>query len=403
MSGTLLSSGLHRGLQELAGLQARPMGSWVGCMDATEIAPCRSALPQSTAARRCRCPPSPPPAHLPALCPNPSAQAADLDAAVQDLLRPTAVLGAHPSAPTDPLPALATLPPSAHLNLLLLLRAAPHRFTAAQRAALLDGLQRTAAASPSSSDPQHGSLVQVLAAEAQGGVQGWPASAAVPACPSFLYSAQPCFPWAPVLTDTATATALHKRQLKEARRREQERLQAQQGAATAAAAGGKRPAEHGQPDEDEAGAAKRQRGAAPPSTAGTTASTAAAAEADAELEAAVAAMAAALAAHAAGSAGELASVPPQLRAALDVLLVHAAAGTAAGEEALQASGLSSLTDDSLLLLLLSDLVSPASSFARCRAAAAGLLRPRLAALAGPAPRDLAVAAQHVGACLGGFA
>ncbi len=330
-------------------------------------------------------------------------QAANLDAVVKDLLQPTSVLGAPCQG--GPLPALATLPPSAHLNLLLLLRAAPHRFSAAQQAALLQGLQHVAAASAGANDPQHASLVQLLAAEAEGSLIGQPAAAAVvPPCPSFLYTAQPCFPWAPVLTDAATAAALHKRQLKEARRREQQEQEARQaagdaaagGAAAAAAAapGGKRPAAD---ETSDASPAKRPRPAVPPGAATTTAGAAAAAEA--ELDAAVSAVQAALVAHAAGGAGELTAVPPPLRAALDVLLLHAAAGSTSGSKALDEAGLSRLDDDSLLLLLLSELIGPASSFARCRAAAAGLLLPRLSELAGPAPQDLAAATQHAGGWL----
>jgi len=41
-------------------------------------------------------------------------------------------------------------------------------------------------------------------------------------------------------------------------------------------------------------------------------------------------------------------------------------------------------------------VGPSSSFARCAAAARGLLLPRLAGLEGPPSRDLAAAAGHVG-------
>ena len=393
MSGALLHGGLERGLQELASLPVRRGGCFGACPSAGGIARWHfKPGPAAAAAVPLR------PAHLP--CPPAPAhhpQAAGVEATMQNLLRPTPV----PGAPNGPLPALATLPPAAHLNLLLLLRAAPHRFTTAQGAALLPGLQRVAAARSGSSDPQHASLVQLLAAEAEGSLR----AAAVPPCPPFLYTAQPCFPWAPVLTDAATAAALHKRQLKEARRREQVEQQAQQAsdgvaapvaaAAAAAAAAGKRPAEDGQ---GAAAAAKRPRPAGPPAAAITTAGAAAAA--DAELDAAAAAVKAALAAHAAGGAGELTAVTPVLRAALDVLLLHAAAGGAAGGEALEEAGLSSLTDDSLLLLLLSDLVSAASSFARCKAAAAGLLLPRLAALAGPAPRDLAAATQHGGGCRG---
>jgi hypothetical protein len=91
------------------------------------------------------------------------------------------------------------------------------------------------------------------------------------------------------------------------------------------------------------------------------------------------------------------ALTPQLRQALDVLLSHAAAGSAAGAAALQAAGLDSLPDDSLLLLLLTELMSASSSFARCCAVARGLLLPRLLALQSTAPRDLAAAAEHVGA------
>lgn len=395
MAAALLRGGLERGLQELASLPARLLDCLQGRHPAICTArwPAAHLCPAAAACRRAAC-------HLPRP-PWPTSilqtQAAEVDTAVKDLLRSTSVLSTRPTAQGGPLPALATLPPSAHLNLLLLLRAAPHRFTAAQQAALLQGLHRVAAAGLGTADPQHASLVQLLAAEAEGSLRGLPPPAAVvPPCPPFLYTAQPCFPWAPVLADAAAAAALHKRQLKEARRRAQEEAEAEQargGAAGAAgeAAGGKRPAEEprGSP-----GDAKRPRSAAPPAAATTTAGAEAAAEA--ELDAAVAAVKGALAAHAAGGAGELTAMQPPLRAALDVLLTHAASGSAAGSEALEEAGLASLDDDSLLLLLLSDLITPASSFARCRAAAAGLLLPRLAGLAGPAPRDLAAAAQHVG-------
>jgi hypothetical protein len=86
-------------------------------------------------------------------------------------------------------------------------------------------------------------------------------------------------------------------------------------------------------------------------------------------------------------------VTPALKAALDELLAQAAAGN---PSALHTAGLSSLQDDALLMLLLAEVVGTASSFARCSAAAAGLLLPRLQRLEAPASRDLAGAVQHVG-------
>lgn len=296
-----------------------------------------------------------------------------MSASLQALLRP---------------PSLEALPLSAQANLFLLLRAAPHRFSAAQRAALLEGLVTLAAAHTSSSDPQHASLLQLLAEEPGGTTTG-------PACPTFLYTPQPCFPWAPVRTDAAAAAALHKQQQAAARRQQQQ----QAAAAADDAAGSKRPAGGGSHElEPDGRTAKRQR---PEATASTQQAMSAAAAANAELDAAVAAVKAALA-----SPAPLTTVPPQLREALDVLLMHASAGTPAGTEALQEAGLGTLRDDGTLLLLLTELVTPASSFARCSAAAAGLLLPRLQALEAPASRDLAAAVEHVGAwcccCVGGW-
>ena len=313
----------------------------------------------------------------------PATQGAQLEAWLQDLLCPISLQGSQ-----QQLPSLAALPLTAQANLLLLVRAAPHRFSAAQRAALLEGFAQLA---PRDSGGPGSTLLQLLAAGADSSSashQDMPPP--VPACPSFLYTAQPCFPWAPVLADQATAKALQKRQAAAAARQQQEQRQA-------AATGGKRPGEAGQ-GAVEGSATKRQRqaaGGAPQQPA----STAAAAEvaADAQLDSAIGTVQAAL--NEMSSTGSTA-LPPQLRQALDVLLAHAAAGSAAGAAALQAAGLDTLQDDSLLLLLLTDLMTASSSFARGCAVARGLLLPRLLALQATASRDLAAAAEHVGAWWG---
>ena len=171
-----------------------------------------------------------------------------MEAWLQDLLRPIRLQGAQ-----QQLPSLAALPLSAQANLLLLVRAAPHRFTAAQRAALLEGVAQLAA---SDSGGPGSAFLHLLAAEADSSsASHLDMPPPVPACPSFLYTAQPCFPWAPVLADQATAKALQKQHAAAAARQQQEQAQQQ---VAAAAAGGKRPGEAGQAAA-EGSAAKRQR------------------------------------------------------------------------------------------------------------------------------------------------
>lgn len=303
--------------------------------------------------------------------PPPLMQAVQLCAAVDALVQPISMCG----SPAPGVPAMATLPLASQANLLLLLRAVPHRFTSGQRAAVLACVAQLAAIGASGAR-----LLHILTADTNSsdGMQ-----AEVPQCPDFLFCREPCFPWAPVLADSEAAAAL------------------QQQLAAASAWGAQGQPERGSGDgaakrraEGEAvagSATKRQKQAAVAAPRG------AAAAADAELQAAVQAVRRALASHAAGGSGELRSVPAELRVALGVLMSHTAAGTAAGAAAMAASGLGRLEDDSLLLLLTQELISPASSFARCSVAAGALLLPRLQGLQGAAPRDLAAAVEHVGA------
>ena len=292
-------------------------------------------------------------------------QPASLAASLQALLRPAIALGLP-----SPLPTLASLPLPAQARLLLLARAAPQRFPAAQLQQLAESL---GAAAGQAAPP---SLVQLLAAELLPGVAS--NQAAVPPCPSFLYTGEPYFPWAPrrdaaAAAEAAARASAHKR------------------------AGGEGAAWAGSEGSD----AKRQRQAAAagaeqqpqPQTQQGGAS---------ELEAATATVRAALGASGQAAVPEVAAaaeklaegVPPHLRAALDMLLARAVAtGSSA---ALLGAGLGALGDDRLLLLLLTELLPPSSSHARSCAAAGGLLLPRLAGLRGPAPRDLAAAVQHLG-------
>lgn len=294
-------------------------------------------------------------------------QAAELGAEVDALVKPMSLCG----IPAPGCPALAALPLAAQANLLLLMRAAPHRFASGQRAAVLASVAQLAAGAASGSG-----LLQLLAH----GIGGDGIHAAMPPCPDFLFTPEPCFPWAPVLADNATAAALQEQLAAASGQQSQERTQ---GGGSAA----KRHAE-GQAATGMGSKRQRQAAAAGPPTIGTAA--------DAELDSAVQTVWRALAAHASGS-GQLRCIPAELQAALGTLASRCAAGAAAGAAALQASGLGSLEDDSLLLLLLQDLVSPASSYARCSAAAGGVLLPRLQGLQAAAPRDLAAAAEHVGA------
>ncbi|KAL4457426.1 hypothetical protein ABPG75_012291 [Micractinium tetrahymenae] len=276
--------------------------------------------------------------------------------------------------PATGLPALAALPLAAQANLLLLLRAAPHRFTSGQRTALLASVAQLEAGGACGAG-----LLQLLTADASGAR----IHAAVLPCPDFLFTPEPCFPWAPVLADQATAAALHQRLAAAALHHE---MGETGGDAEAPAA--KR---HADGEAEPGSASKRPRQVAH------AAPLAAAAAADAELQAVAVTVQRALAAHAGGGTGELSSIPAELHAALGTLMLHAAAGTAAGSAALHTSGLDSLADDALLLLLLQELVAPASSFARCSAAAGCLLLPRLQGLQGAAHRDLAAAVEHVAA------
>lgn len=351
---------LPASLDRLHSLQARGSVCCDGWMCGGVQGGCRDSLPTQPP------PPEPPRQHR-RLQPTP-AQATQLEDALQGLL--------HPGG-------LEALPLVLQTNLLLLLRLSPHRFTSAQRTAVL----RRAAAVDTCSGTS--GLLQSLAASVQDDCQhpsaaALAAAAPVPACPDFLFTAQPCFPWAPSLASATDAAALHRRQQKQQR--------ADAGAA-AAEAGAKRPADAEVAAEEQAGAAnKHPRLSAAATVAATPAATPAAA-AEAELEAAVEIVRAALAFHA-GGAAPLVAVPPPLRAALEALLAADAAG--GSDEACEASGLGALGDDPLLLLLLNELITPASSYARCAAAAGGLLLPRLRALDAPASRDLAAAVELIG-------
>lgn len=330
----------------------------------------RSTQPLTRLPRHCRC-------SLAAF------QAAQLDASLQDLLCPTSLCGAP-----GQLPCLATLPLAAQADLLLLLRAAPHRFTSSQRVALLAGIdQLTSSRAPGAAQP---SLLDFLAAEVRAdSSSSWapddlPPAPPVPACPPFLYSAQPCFPWAPVRVDAAAAAALYRQQ------------QAAEAAATQQqpqeATGAKRLAEE----------AARAPGGSPGKrtrlAAGGAQHPAPAMAAETELESAIGTMRDLLKSSSgcAGGGATPVALTPAAKEALGVLLAHAAAGSTA---ALHDAGLTSLQDDALLLLLLSEAVAAGSSFARSSAAAAGLLLPRLRALGGAASRDLAAAVEHVGGWL----
>lgn len=300
------------------------------------------------------------------------AQAAQLGAAFDALVRPMSVCG----SPAPGLPALAALPLAAQANLLLLLRAAPHRFTSSQHAAVVASVAQLAAIGASGAG-----LLQLLACD----VSREAIHAAVPPCPDFLFTPEPCLLWAPVLADDQAATALQG-QLAAARGQ-----QCQDGTEGEDAVGSAK--RHAEGQAVPGGSSKRPRQAAACADPLTDQSAA-----DAELAAAVQAVRHALAAHASGGGGELRCIPAELQAALGTLALRAAAGTAAGAAALQASGLASLEDDSLLLLLLQELVSPTSSYARCSVAAGAVLLPRLQGLLGAAPRDLAAAVEHVGKC-----
>ncbi|KAI3436465.1 hypothetical protein D9Q98_005882 [Chlorella vulgaris] len=297
-------------------------------------------------------------------------QGAQLNAAVQALLRPRLLAGAYGN-----LPALACLPLAAQTNLLLLLRAAPHRFTSGQRAALLAGLSQPAAGSSEAGS----SIVQLLAsAVAADSSSAVPSTSLIPGCPPFLLTSQPCLPWAPEWQTLAGRAAPLKQQ--RAPTEASAEQQQQQISGTKRQADGEAEAE-----VVIGGLAQRQR----PDVAYSAAVPLAPAGGADEETAAVATVQAALEVM----GGTQPAVTPALKAALDELLAQAAAGN---PSALHTAGLSSLQDDALLMLLLAEVFGTASSFARCSAAAAGLLLPRLQRLEAPASRDLAGAVQHVG-------
>lgn len=295
--------------------------------------------------------------------PAPTEQAEELDACLQALLSPACV----PGIPGTP-PLLATLPLVAQANLLLLLKAVPSRFAAAQRAAVLDslcGLSDSGLLSCLAADVQASSCDQ-----AGGGAERLSPSP----CPAFLLGPPaPCFPWAPALAE-ATLPAQRRAAAGQRQRAGGDRN------AAVAADGGSGPAKRPCLAASEA--------ADPNGTP--------AASADAELATAAATVLAVISGSGGGRATQSA-LPAECRAALDVVLARAAV---CGARALQLAGLDGLADDALLLQLLAESVSPASSFAVCSAACGGMLLPRLRRLDGPAPRDLAAAVEHLGALKG---
>lgn len=217
-------------------------------------------------------------------------------------------------------------------------------------------------------------LASAVAADSSSAV---PSTSLIPGCPPFLLTSQPCLPWAPEWQTLAGRAAPLKQQPAPT---EASAVQQQQISGTKRQADGEAEAEGAI-----GGLAQRQR----PDVAYSAAVPLAPAGGADEETAAVATVQAALEVM----GGTQPAVTPALKAALDELLAQAAAGN---PSALHTAGLSSLQDDALLMLLLAEVFGTASSFARCSAAAAGLLLPRLQRLEAPASRDLAGAVQHVG-------
>jgi hypothetical protein len=237
--------------------------------------------------------------------------------------------------------------------LLMLLRVAPHRFGARDAAALL-----AAAAAGGAHVPE---LVQQLVGDPQ-----------PPVCPDFLFTSAPAFPWAPVLCDPARARA----------------------AAEALDEGAPRPpAAAARPDSPSAAGENPKRGPQELAAAAEAGAKRHQAE-DPRLEAACRAVRSEL-----GAAAAEGALTPGCAAALDAVL--AAATDAAGDDdndVLGRSGLDALQDDAVLVVV-AEAVAAATSYARCRAVAAGVVLPALVRLQGGAlSRGLAAAVEHLAAC-----